>query len=158
MSVEAELDSEAVRLLEVVAEDLLVLDDPVTGHPLEPGRELFVENGAEPLRGRAIRHVADEDVLEPEGRLAGEDRVGRADEVLPREGVEALGHRGGRRLGELLDRAAVEHLALHGGTFDGGAFPDAEAVEPRGEYRVQARGQCERREVAVDTCRRRRQP
>jgi len=45
-----ELDQEAVRLLEVVAEDLLELMHPVAGRPLEPVRVALVELGARLLR------------------------------------------------------------------------------------------------------------
>ena len=75
----AELGAVAVGLLEVVAEDLLVLGHAVAGRALEPVGELLVQRGAELLRGRAVGGVADEDVLEAERGLAGEARLGGAD-------------------------------------------------------------------------------
>ena len=80
----AELGAVAVALLEVVAEDLLVLGHAVAGDALEPVGELLVQGGAELLRGRLVGGVADEDVLEAEGGLVDEARLGGADEILVR--------------------------------------------------------------------------
>ena len=78
----AELGAVAVALLEVVPEDLLVLGDPRGDEALEPVGEPLVQGCAELLRGRVVGGVADEDVLEAEGGLAGEARLGGADEIL----------------------------------------------------------------------------
>jgi hypothetical protein len=57
-----ELDAIAVCLLEVVAEDLLVLARPQARLALQPIGVPFVQLGAEPLGGRLVGRVADEDV------------------------------------------------------------------------------------------------
>ncbi len=49
----AELGAVAVGLLEVVAEDLLVLADALAGEPFEPVGEVLVQRGPRRLRGRA---------------------------------------------------------------------------------------------------------
>ena len=72
-----------MALLEVVAEDLLVLADALAGHLLEPVGELLVQLRAELLRGRAVGGVADEDVLEAVRGLAGEARGAGRTRSLP---------------------------------------------------------------------------
>ena len=58
----------AVGLLEVVAEDLLVLGHSLAGRRrFRASRRTARAGRAEPLRGRAIGGVTDEDVLEPVG-------------------------------------------------------------------------------------------
>ena len=147
----AELGAVAVALLEVVPEDLLVLDDPRGDQALQPVGELPVEVRTELLRGRVVGGVPDEDVLEAEGRLAREARLGGADEVLGGEGLEARLHRRARGgLRELDDGATVEDLALDRATLERGACLGLEPVEARAEERVQARREGERVEVALE--------
>ena len=59
----------AVSLLEVVADDLLDLAEPIAGGLLDPAGEPLVEVGTARLRERRVRGVADQDV--PELELAG---------------------------------------------------------------------------------------
>src|SRR6188472_1797258 len=54
-----------VRLLQVIAKDLLVLDDTIAGARLEPVGEALVENRAFLLWQCLIRRVADEEMAEP---------------------------------------------------------------------------------------------
>jgi hypothetical protein len=74
-----ELGPVPIRLLEVVAEDLLVFGQALAGRPLEPLREPLVEVGALLLGHRAVRGVADQEVAEAERVLAGELRSVGAD-------------------------------------------------------------------------------
>ena len=95
--------------------------------------------------------IPHEEVLEAEGGLAGEARLGGADEVLAGEGLEARLHRPARGgLRELDDGAPVEDLALDRATLERGAGLGLEPVEARAEERVQARREGERVEVALE--------
>ena len=57
--------AEAVRLLEVVPDDLLELAQPVPGRALEPSGVALVQVGAGALRKRPVRGIADQGVPEP---------------------------------------------------------------------------------------------
>ena len=70
-----ELGAVAIRLLEVVADDLVQLDE-VGAVLLEPVGEPLVQVGADGLRQRLVRGVADQQVAEAEGLLVRELRVG----------------------------------------------------------------------------------
>ena len=59
-----ELGEVGVRLLEVVAEDLLVLIGAVAVHLVGPRHEALVQLGAHPLQQPVVGRVADQDVLE----------------------------------------------------------------------------------------------
>ena len=59
-----ELGEEPVRLLEVVAEDLLVLERTVAVDAVGPLDELLVQRGALALEQALVDGVADEDVVE----------------------------------------------------------------------------------------------
>ena len=131
----SELVSIEVGLLEVVAEEL------VRGVvKLEPADEALVEVGACPLRDPGVGRVPDQRVPEAETVLAGDARHGGLDELAadepeqrrPESLVAAVegGHGSGP---ELLadDRCPLEHLALD----------RIEAVEPRGEERLDRRRQ-----------------
>ena len=79
-----ELDLVARGLLEVVAEDLVQLDQ--IGAPLlEPVREALVQVGADGLRQGVVGGVADQEMTEAVGLLAGELRCVGADELLAHE-------------------------------------------------------------------------
>src|SRR5215218_6719445 len=71
-SARPELEPCRVCLLEVVAQDLVVLRGAVARLPLEPLCEAFVEVRAEGLRQRRVRRVTDEDVAEAESVFAGQ--------------------------------------------------------------------------------------
>src|SRR6188472_3409796 len=63
----AELRAIAVRLLEVVPEDLLELDRPHTRLLLEPVRETLVHRGPRLLGDRVVGGVPNEEMAEPVG-------------------------------------------------------------------------------------------
>ena len=75
-------DSVPVRLLEVVADDLVALDEVVLR---EPVGEALVQLGARRLRQRLVGRVADEQMAEAEALVVGERRRRRADELLAHE-------------------------------------------------------------------------
>ena len=147
-----ELGAVAVGLLEVVAEDLLVLADALAGEPLEPVGELLVQRGAELLGGRPVGRLADEDVLEAKRDLVRRSprrQDGSAPSAPARRARRAQPR--GRRSAESSTTAprwksspstapALERVA--------GAC--LEPVETCAEQRVQARGQLDRLELAVE--------
>ena len=75
-----ELGAVAAGLLEVVAEDLVQLDE-LGAVLLEPGREALVEVCAGRLRQRVVGGVADQEVAEAEAVLARELRLVGADQL-----------------------------------------------------------------------------
>ena len=68
----SELHTEPVRLLEVVADDLVVTGE-VAVPRLEPVGQALVQSRAQLLRHRPVRDVADQHVVEPEAVVAGEE-------------------------------------------------------------------------------------
>ena len=68
-----------------MAEDLLVLAQPLARLYLEPARVALVQLRSEPLRHRVIGRVADQDVAEAERVVAGELGLVGADQVLADE-------------------------------------------------------------------------
>ena len=80
----AELGAELVRLLEVVADDLLVARE-VAVAGLEPVGEARVQARAQLLRHRRVGDVADEHVVEAEAVVAREERAVGAHELLAPE-------------------------------------------------------------------------
>ena len=132
-----ELDQEAVRLLEVVAEDLLELVHALAGRSLEPVREALVELGARLLRQRAVGGVPEQDVAELEGLVVGEARPVGPDHVAPDQRrqapVDAPGQGGGR---ERAHRLAVEDAALDRDAREQRPLLLRQAVEARAEQRL----------------------
>jgi hypothetical protein len=133
----AELDAIAVRVLEVVPDDLVQLDE-AGAVLLEPEGEALVQLRPGRLRQRLVRGIADEQVAEAIGLLVREHRLLRAHEILPHELDEPAVHLGLlRREGsdgtavenEPFDRAALQHAALSG----------LELIEPRCEEGLDGR-------------------
>src|SRR5207249_4652016 len=77
-----------VRLLQVVAQDFLVLRHVVRGASLQPGRKALVQAGSRLLRKRLVGSVPDEQVTEAETVLAREVRLPRPDQLLADERQE----------------------------------------------------------------------
>src|SRR5205085_9056453 len=116
VDVQPELRPVEARLLQVVAEDLVELDE-LGAVLLDPAGEALVKLCASRLRQRVVRGVADEEVAEAVGVVAGELRAVGADQLLAHERDEALVDRavtvGESRHcpaveGASLDRAALE--------------------------------------------------
>src|SRR5207248_9642405 len=70
-----ELAAEAICLLEVVADDLLELEHPRAGQPLEPLAEAPVEVRARPLEQPLVGGIAQQRVMEAVCRIPGERRL-----------------------------------------------------------------------------------
>jgi hypothetical protein len=75
-------------LLEVIAEDLLVLARHLSCGRLDPVREPLVQLGPQPLGDAVVGRVTDQDVGEPERILLRELRGLRPDQLLPDEGLQ----------------------------------------------------------------------
>ena len=109
-----QLSPVAERLLEVVAEDLLDLDDPLAGPLLDPDDEALVQVGPHLLGDPGVRGIADQLVTEAVPLLAGHDRTVRADQLLADERRQQPRDLGaGVRRGQICDRAGPETLARH---------------------------------------------
>ncbi len=132
-----ELRPIAVGLLEVVADDLVALDELVPG---EPVGEALVQLGACRLRQRLVRRVADEEMPKAEALVLGKGRARRADQLLADERGEVrlddVAHGGWRQLG---DRTPVEHLALDRATLHHDAHVAVERVDACLEERLDRR-------------------
>lgn len=131
-----ELPPVAVGLLQVVAEDLLALDELL---PLEPVREVLMEICPRCLRQRLVRGIADQDVTKAEGLVPGVDGAVRTDELLPDECRKMRLDTWADRRRKRGNRAAVEHLPLDGAAVDHDALVPRERIEARLEERVDRR-------------------
>src|SRR4051794_27750518 len=92
----SQLPEIAIRLLEVVGEDLLELDASVDlGVDLvRPGDEGLVEGGPRPLEHPVVGSITDQKVLEPVAMLAGRRRRFGAHEASPLESPQMSGQVG----------------------------------------------------------------
>src|SRR5262249_2368293 len=125
----AELRPQHVRLLEVVAGELVEVDDPAL---LQPIGEALVELRAQALRRRAVGGLLDEAVPEAEDVLAG-----RPDEAPSRESPQVgVGGRRRLRVEEGGDIVGAELLADDGAALEDGPLAWAEAVEAGREERL----------------------
>ena len=126
------------RLLEVVADDLVALDEFPTVL-VEPVGEALMQVGADCLRERVVGGVADQQVTEAEAVVAGELGAVGSDQLPANERGEP-----GRDLGllgrERLHGPAVEDLALDGSPLEHLALGVVELVEARRQQRLQRGG------------------
>ncbi len=130
-----ELGSVAAGLLEVVAEDLVQLDE-LGAVLLEPGCEALVQLGAGRLGQRVVSGVADQQVAEAEAVLAYEVGLVRPDQLLAHERGQARSHVG--LVGcERLHGAAVEDLTLDRAPLEHAPLGRLELIEARREQRLQ---------------------
>ncbi|HAL25702.1 MAG TPA: hypothetical protein DCP25_03050 [Chloroflexi bacterium] len=127
----SELQPVAKGLLEVVAHDLVALDQ--IGAPLvQPAGEALVQRCARRLRQPVVGGVPDQQVTKPVRVVAGQRRTSRPHELLPYEchqagvDLELLGP-------EREHGAAVEDLALDRSALEHTAVALLELVEPRRE-------------------------
>ena len=136
----AELGEIGVRLLEVVAEDLLVLARAVAVHLVGPRHEALVELSPMPLQEAGVGGVADQDVLERVRRAGGHDLGVRLDEPAPLKAAQVLGDGRPARLGHELDDGRLgEHQAHHRRRANDVALAPVEPVEPGREESVNRR-------------------
>ena len=135
----AELGKQAARLLEVVADDLLDLGEPILGSAGEPVRETLVELCAQTFRDSSIGGVADQDVSEPEGGVVGKGRFCGDAEIMLHEPLDCSPD-APFAIGERLHGAPVEDLPLDRAALRGLALRSCEPVEPRSEELLERRG------------------
>ncbi len=111
----AELLPEHIRLLEVVAEDLVALEGGRRRCAFQPVGQVLVEPSTHRLGNRRVRGIPDQEMPEAIRLLAGDERVHRPHELVAHEArqmpfdvaAHVVRNEGG-------NRAAMEHLALHG--------------------------------------------
>ncbi len=133
----AELLAVQGGLLEVVAEDLVELDE-VASALLDPRREALVEVGTLELRQRLVGGVADQQVAETKRIVAGQRRRRGPDELLAHEPEQVPRNpRVVRR--ERLHRAPVEDLSLDRTALESRALRARKLVEPCCEQRLDRR-------------------
>ncbi len=138
-------------LLEVVAEDLVELDEAlaVLGEPL---REAAMQVGPRRLREPVVGGVADQEVPEAVRVLSRQDRPVRTHELAPDERCEPRRHlRLLRR--QRLHRAAVEQLSLDGAALQDSALRIVELIEPRDQQRPQRCGDLDFPAIRIAECR-----
>ena len=130
----SELDQDQMCLLEVVPTDLLELHRSVGIRVFEPVHEPLVEVRAGALEQAVVRGLLDQDVDESEGLLPRERRPLLPDELLAAQRAERRPHVLPHGLGgQILDGAAVEHLAEDRTVLDDRPVGRAQPVEPRGD-------------------------
>ncbi|HEY8438465.1 MAG TPA: hypothetical protein VIK65_07605, partial [Candidatus Limnocylindrales bacterium] len=143
------LPQEPARAVQVVGDDLLLLFDPIAGDGDEPGGEALVEVGAESFGRGLVGGVADQQVPEPEGVVAGQQRAVGPDQITPDETHQRSAH--------VVDAIAVEHrrqraevelLPGDGRSLDHRAFVAAQPVQTRGQQRLDRRGDRNAAQVA----------
>ena len=142
-----ELGAIAVCLLEVVAEDLVVLPKALAfpSLRLEPPREALVELCAHRLGHARVRLVADQRVTEAIRVLPWQLGARRLHEPLANEAHELARHVrlvGVRR--EVDDGARPELLPDDRRALERPSLCRVEAVDPRGQKRMNRRGQLDR--------------
>ncbi len=146
-----ELPAVLVRLLEVERDDLLLLADQVAGLRLQPLGEALVQLGTRLLQHRSVRSVADQHVVKAEDRFV--DPVGAVglDHLLAPQRLQVpIDGATDRIRAEVGDCAAVELLADHGRALHDRALVAAEALEARGDQRVDRRWHLDVEAVARD--------
>ena len=120
-------------LLQVVAEELVELDEILLGEPVS---EPLVKLRTVGLRQRLVRRVADQQVVKAEAVLAcdlcavGADQLPPHQRGQPRRHLVAVAREGP-------DCAAMEDLALDGSAFEHPPLARIELVEPGGEQCLQ---------------------
>ena len=125
----------------MVRDDLLLSAHGFPGHALEPVREPLVQLGAPRLRDRLVRRVADQQVPEAEGVLARERRArrgGSAPCARAPSGPTARA-RARPRVRARGPAPTKNVLTDHGRRLEHDALLRREAVEPRGQQRLDRR-------------------
>ena len=135
---ESELDEVAMRLLEVVADDLLEL----LAAAVEPAGEALVEVSALALRDAFVGRVADEDVAEAEGVV---DRLVGTDQLLANERGQLCPCWAPAVWREFAKRLPLEVEPDDGRTLDDLALFVRKPVESGGEQCLDRRGHLVRR-------------
>jgi hypothetical protein len=134
----AELAPVQARLFEVVAEDLVLLDEGGAVFR-EPGGVALVQLGPARLGDGVVGGIADQEVAEAETVFAGDLSLVGADQLAPGQSREVVGDLGVFG-GEGFDGFVVEDLALDRGALEDAPLRRLELVETGSEQRSQCRG------------------
>ncbi len=134
----AELAPVSVRLLEVVADDLVELA-LILGRGAQPLRKADVQLGPPGLGDELVGGIANEQVREAIALLAGEQALGRAHELAPLElGEGRVDVHAALVSQQRRDHAAVESAALDRRRLDHPARPARQPVDSRGQEGLDA--------------------
>jgi hypothetical protein len=76
----------------VIADDLVLLGEILGADLVEPVREALVQLGPKLFRHRLVRRVANQEVPEAEGVLAGQVGPVGSDQLFPHEGLQVVPH------------------------------------------------------------------
>ena len=148
--VAAELRPVAPCLLDVIAEDLLVRPSVVTHLVLQPVGETLVQVGPHLFGNATVGRVSDQVMAEPERIVTRKLGPVRPDELLAHQRQQMLADLGADlSRQQIADRATVEQLALERGAFYDGALVRLEAVDARGEQRLDRRRNANLPEVVL---------
>ena len=110
----AKLVEIVMRRLQVIAEDLLLLLDPVSCHTFEPSCEAFVLLRPELLRHRPVRRVADQQMTEAECVIAWDRRTDGPHKLLSHQRQQVRRDLGPKIRGcELSNSAQEEFMTRH---------------------------------------------
>ena len=134
----AELLPVAVGLLEVVADDLVELDER-RAVPLQPHGEALVQIGPGRLGQRVVRRIADQEVAKAVGVLADELRLVGADQLLAHEIRQPALDAASRRAPSACTAPRWKTLPFDSATLEHPALGRLELVEPRREQRLDRR-------------------
>ena len=124
----------------MVGDDLFLLLDPIARHVDDPRRIPLVQGGADRLRRGLVGSVADQQVPEPERVLADQQGAVGPDQIAPDQAHQRAAHVG--------DPIAVEHggqgaevelLAGDGCPLDHCSLVGAQAIQTRGQQRLDRR-------------------
>ena len=137
----SELSEDEEGLLEMVAEDLLVLHHALGSRALRPIDESLVELHSGSFEQRVVRRVLDQTVNEGVTLLPREFRLVRADELFPNETSEARLDQYLAVLGyQLLHRTPEEDQADDGTALDHRPLARTQPIEPGREQGADAGG------------------
>ena len=137
----ADRGAASIRLLQVVADDLLELAQPLPGRALEPTGEALVQVGGGALRKRPIRGIANQGVPEPVCLVAREvGEVGPNHVPANKIHQTELESRLERVGSEIAHRATMEHRPLDGGRGDDRPLVGRQSLDAGGEQRLDRRG------------------
>ena len=129
-----ELGPVAMCLLEVIADDLVALDEVVLR---EPVGESLVELRTRRLGQRLVGGIPDEEVTKAESLVLGKGRFGCTDQLLPHQRRQMRPDGRPDGIGrKLCDGASMEHLSFHRSALHHVTNIAVERVDARLEERV----------------------
>jgi hypothetical protein len=141
-----ELAEELVRLLEMPADRLVVLDR-LGGARFDPVGKAAVQLRARPLEQAPVGRVADQHVVEAQHRLAEEPAAVRLDQLAAPQRLDPRVQVGGFAWQQRSNRVAGEVAADHRGTLENGTIFRTQPLDAGREQRVNRGRHLEGRET-----------